>query len=333
MSITILRPGLLTSIQDTGRYGFQKYGVIASGAMDTYSLRMANLLVGNEENEATLEITLMGPIISVDQDMLIAVTGADFSPTVDGIPLPEWRPVLIKKGSVIKFGAPKSGCRSYLAVAGGVAVKKIMNSKSTYLRAGIGGFQGRALQKEDRLETGEWSERSLMLFRKLKDMSFHYPFSTTEWFIDTKLFFLHSSKSHIRVLPGRQYNQLTEKGKEQFFSESFQVTPQSDRMGFRLIGPKIELREKREMLSEAVSFGTIQLPPNGNPIILLADRQTTGGYPKIAQVISADLSYLAQRKPGEKIQFQLVTLEEAEKLYLEKERTWKKLKTAILLKE
>lgn len=333
MSITILRPGLLTSIQDTGRYGFQKYGVIASGAMDVYSLRMANLLVGNKETEAALEITLMGPMISVNEDMLIAITGADLSPTVDGIPLPIWRPVWIKKGSVIKFGVPKSGCRSYFAVAGGFVVEKIMHSKSTYLRGEIGGFKGRALQKDDTIGIGKYSERSMRLLSKLKDTAPTTPFSTTDWFVDSKPFFSETSEAFIRVLSGRQYDQLTKQGKNQLFAEFFQITPQSDRMGFRLSGPKMELQEKRDMLSEAVSFGTVQLPPNGNPIILLADCQTTGGYPKIAQVASVDLAYLAQRKPGEKIRFQLITLEEAQRLHLAKERLWKQLKHAILLKQ
>ncbi|GKU84751.1 biotin-dependent carboxyltransferase family protein [Niallia sp. NCCP-28] len=333
MSITILHPGLLTSIQDTGRYGFQKYGVIASGAMDVYSLRMANVLIGNKETEAALEITLMGPMISVDEDMLIAITGADLSPSVDGIPLPIWRPVWIKKGSVIKFGAPKSGCRSYFAVAGGFAVETIMDSKSTYLRGEIGGFKGRSLQKGDTIGRGKCSERSMMLVSKLKDATSTNHFSTTDWFVDSNPFFSGADEAFIRVLPGRQYDRLTKQGKHQLFAEFFRITPQSDRMGFRLSGPTMELQEKEDMLSEAVSFGTIQLPPNGNPIILLADRQTTGGYPKIAQVASVDLAYLAQRKPGEKVRFQLITLEEAQQMQLEKEKHWKQLKHAILMKQ
>jgi len=333
MSITVLRPGLLTSIQDTGRYGFQKYGVIANGAMDVYSLKMANVLVGNKEAEAALEITLMGPMISANKDMLIAITGADLSPTVDGLPLPAWRPVLIKKGSIIKFGVPKFGCRAYLAVAGGFALEKLMHSKSTYLRGEIGGFKGRALQKEDILEIGEYSQHSMQLFSKLQNRDSAGSFVATDWFIDPQLFFPSSNETLIRVLPGRQYHYLTEKGKKELSEEVFQITPQSDRMGFRLSGPAMELQEKGDMLSEAVAFGTVQLPPNGNPIILLADRQTTGGYPKIAQVASVDLAYLAQRKPGETIRFRLITLDEAEQLYLAKERLWKQLKHAVLLKQ
>ncbi|UGB33458.1 biotin-dependent carboxyltransferase family protein [Metabacillus sp. B2-18] len=325
--MTTLRSGLLTTIQDLGRYGYQKYGVIVSGAMDTYSLRIANLLVGNSEGEAALEITLMGPTLLFEKDMLIAITGGDLSPTIEGVSVPLWRPVFVKKGSKLQFGAQKSGCRAYLAVAGGFAVKRMMKSKSTYLRAEIGGYQGRAIQEGDMLETNSISEGV-----KLKNMQSTSSFLTANWSVRWNEFLPFAKNPNIRVLPGAQFEHFTQQSKQQFFTQSFRVSPQSDRMGYRLSGPAIELEKKMEMLSEAVAHGTIQIPPDGNPIILLADRQTTGGYPKIGQVATVDLPVVAQVMPGQSISFTEITLEEAERLYLEREKSLKQLAVSITYK-
>ncbi|WP_042347822.1 biotin-dependent carboxyltransferase family protein [Bacillus massiliigorillae] len=315
--ITVLKPGLLTTIQDLGRFGFQKYGVIASGAMDPLSHRIANMLVGNKEDEAVMEITLVGPTLQFEQDVVIALCGADFSPLLDGKLISMWKPVIVKRGNILTIGSAKRGCRAYLSVSGGFAISEIMNSKSTYLRGKIGGFKGRALRKNDQIQ--------------LTHLPLHINIRNN-WRPTTKLVPNLNSNKIIRVIQGRQYHLFSEDSLNVFFSEDFEISISSDRMGYRLKGPHLTLKNKKEMISEAVSFGTIQVPAEGNPIILLADRQTTGGYPKIAQVVSVDLPHLAQAKPGDKLRFLQVSHEEAQKLYLRREIKMNILKKAINFK-
>ena len=322
MSMRVIKPGLLTSIQDLGRKGYQQHGVIVSGAMDPYSLRISNMLVGNKEGEGALEITLMGPTLKIEKDCLIAITGGNLTPTVNGQVIPMWRPIFVKKDAILAFGGCKSGCRAYLSVSGGFTISPVMNSKSTYLRGGLGGYKGRALQADDVIEM---NAESLNLEKHGFDV-----FSTVKWFVNEKDF-MPESKPVIRFTKGRQYGFFTDSSKVDFEKELFKVSNQSDRMGYRVSGPSLVLKEKRDLLSEAVTNGSIQVPPDGNPIILLADSQTTGGYPKIAQVITADIAAIAQVKPGESIQFSRVSLREAEQLYLQKEQTLKELKTSISL--
>lgn len=333
MSITVIHPGLLTTVQDLGRYGYQKYGIIVSGAMDTYSLRLANLLVGNKEGEAGLEITLMGPSLEIEEGTLLAITGGDLSPTINGEPIPMWRPVYLHKKSVLKFGACKSGCRAYLAVAGGYNIPEVMESKSTYLRAGIGGFQGRVLQKGDVLQIKSLMKESLRIVKSLAEKDLLNSFSSTHWYLKKEYIIKDFENIRIRVIRDRQFYQFNVDSKEQFLNSLFKITPQSDRMGYRLSGPNLKLEKPLEMISEAVSLGTIQVPPDGNPIILLADRQTIGGYPKIAQVASVDISKVVQTKPGDKIYFEEISLEEAETLYIEREKYIQNLRIAINLRK
>ncbi|TDL91854.1 biotin-dependent carboxyltransferase family protein [Vibrio vulnificus] len=321
MSLRVIKPGLLTSIQDLGRKGFQQHGVIVSGAMDAHSLRIANMLVGNEQGEAALEITLMGPTIKVEKNCLISITGGNLSPTIDNKVVPMWRPILVKSGTMLRFKGCKSGCRAYLAVAGGFAIPEVMESKSTYLRAGIGGYMGRALKADDVLEFNEPS-------KNLDDRE--GAFSFPKWFVNEKEF-LPGGKPLIRFIDGSQYEYFTDYSKDSFVAGAFKVSNQSDRMGYRLSGPTLKLKDNVELLSEAVTNGSVQVPPDGNPIILLADSQTTGGYPKIAQVITADLPIIAQVKPGESIQFSRVNLNEAERLFLQKERQLKELQVSVSL--
>ncbi|BCJ86234.1 5-oxoprolinase subunit C family protein [Effusibacillus dendaii] len=314
MSIQVIRPGLLTTVQDLGRLGQQKHGVIVSGAMDPFALRIANLLVGNDEREAALEITLMGPTIRFQKDCVIAICGGNLSPKIDGQPIPDWRPVWVKQGSLLQFGSPQTGCRAYLAVAGGFDVPVVMGSRSTYLRAGIGGFYGRALREGDVLpigcrsmwEAAEWREREGRFF--------------AGWFVDTRIRPKYGKNPTVRVMRGGEFDWFAKDIQQQFFAASFQVTPQSDRMGYRLSGPQLALSEPKELISEAVAAGTVQVPAEGNPIILLADRQTTGGYPKIAQVATVDLPILAQVTPGERIRFEEISLSQAQELYRLRER-------------
>lgn len=321
MSINVLHGGLLTTIQDLGRVGFQKYGVVTSGAMDFYALRIANLLVGNEEGEAGIEVTLVGPVLKIEEDVLIAITGGDLSPTINGEPVPLWKPIVVKRGSIIKFGPCKTGCRSYIAVGGGFDLPEVMGSRSTYLRAQIGGLWGRALEKRDSLALRAPSKFSLKIQRYVEENG--------EQLWSAKIDF---KTNQIQVIIGSHYRLFTDETRQDFFQKMFTITPQSDRMGYRLSGPCLKLSHSFEMVSEAVSLGTIQVPADGNPIILLADRQTTGGYPRIGHVIKTDVPLLAQMKPGEQIQFQEVTHMEAEHIYRNKERDMNLLRMGLLSK-
>lgn len=324
MTVKVLHPGLLTTIQDLGRYGSQKYGVIVSGAMDSYSLRVANLLVGNDEGEGALEITLFGTTLYFEKDSLISITGGDLLTTIDGKNAPMWRPILIRKGSILKFKSAIKGSRAYLAFAGGISTPKVMESKSTYLRAGIGGFQGRALQKEDTFECGNLNELNHLLVQQLENLNGHFT-----WAVNYSALINLKPSQTIRVLKGTEFNRFDNNSQQTLFNEPYTITTQADRMGYRLEGPTLSLAEPFELLSESVTYGTIQVPPNGQPIILMADRQTTGGYPKIGQVISADLPSLAQLQPTSTIQFKEVTHEEAIMELLKKEKIIDEIKMAI----
>ncbi|WP_043929776.1 biotin-dependent carboxyltransferase family protein [Bacillus sp. EB01] len=330
--ITVVKPGLLTSVQDLGRYGFQKYGVIASGVMDQIAHRIANILVGNEDNEPTLEITLLGPILRFEKDCLISICGGDLSPSINGLPVRTWRTIFVKGGSELRFGPAVTGTRVYLAVAGGITVPEVMNSKSTYLRAGIGGYQGRALQQGDVIRLTTPGDLSTAMMEYLEGQTGNKPFAEMDWSISSTLIPIHRKDMPIRVIKGKQFHLFDEESKRKIFSDRFEVSPQSDRMGYRLKGPQLRLEIPEELISEAVSFGSIQVPAEGNPIVLLADRQTTGGYPKIGQIATVDLPLIAQAKPGDYISFKHVTHKEAQLLFLEREENLKQLKNGILLK-
>ena len=303
MGIHILEPGALTTVQDGGRTGYQAFGVPVSGVTDPRSAACANLLLGNEEGEAVLEMTLLGPKILFGLPNVIAIAGGDFFPTLDGKPVPRYQAVAVRAGQVLHFAMAASGCRAYLAFAGGLRVPLVMGSRSTYLRGGIGGWYGRALQKHDEI-----------LFRHplpvLPDMEQRR--LTPEHFL---------KESTVRVVLGPQADRFTKRGIQTFLSECYTVAPDSDRMGCRLRGPVIEAVGDSNILSDGISFGAIQVPANGQLIVLLSDRQTTGGYPKIANVITADLPLIAQKKAGDAVRFQAVSVEEAQECY-RKEREW-----------
>ncbi|SFI79546.1 5-oxoprolinase subunit C family protein [Thermoflavimicrobium dichotomicum] len=328
MGIHVIQPGLLTTIQDGGRFGFQKFGVVVGGAMDSFAYRIANLLVGNRETEAALEITLMGPTLAFQEDVVIAICGGDLSPSINHQPIPNWRPIYVKKGSILRFGPCVSGCRAYLAVAGGIDVTPVLGSYSTYLRGQFGGFHGRALKRDDVLPL-----KSQPICNRVKRFSIKkdQPFVLADFFVSPDILPRYQKDPVIRFLPGKEYDLFTPEAHEIFERSFFQVTPQSDRMGYRLEGPVLSLKQSVEMISEAVTFGTVQVPADGKPIVLMADRQTTGGYPKLAQVITVDLPVLAQVKPGEKITFSQVTISEAERLYLEQESNIRLLQARIQL--
>jgi antagonist of KipI len=328
--ITILKPGLLSTIQDLGRYGFQKYGVITSGAMDQLALRIANLLVGNSENQAVMEITLIGPTVQFEKDSLIAICGGNFSPNINGESIHLYRPVFVTKGSQLTFGKCQNGCRAYLAIAGGLDVPLVMGSKSTYLRANIGGFLGRKLKKGDKLSLLEPNPTAEKLIKKISKKTLTKQFFELNWFPGLRFYSKYASP--IRVMTGREFHLFSKESQKQFFLQTFTVTGNSDRMGYRLEGSPLTLEKRHEIISEAVSFGTIQVPADGMPIVLMADRQTTGGYPKIAQIATVDLPAVAQAKPGDPLSFQKISHEEAQHLYLKKEQEFNQLRKAIELK-
>lgn len=323
MYIRVKAAGMLTTVQDLGRIGLQKYGVLTSGAMDAAALRIANLLAGNEESAAALEITLLGPQLVFEKGTVIALAGGDLSPSIDGMAIPLWRPVYVPAGSTLKFGRALSGCRTYLAISGGIFVPEAMGSRSTYLRAGIGGVHGRALEAGDVLETGKpvvWS-------KTCSDKTIVMP-----WGASHAIRPAYKENPVIRVVRGPEFDKFSEESKQRLWKEPFRVTTQSDRMGYRLADVPLVVAEPVEMISSAVSTGTIQVPPEGNPIVLLADRQTVGGYPRIAHVISVDLPLIAQVRPGERIQFTEVTQEEAQELYVKREQEIAQFRQGLFLR-
>ena len=309
MKIIVKKGGPLTTLQDTGRYGFQKYGVLVSGAMDLFSLKLGNILVGNKESEGALEMTMSGPFLKLPAGLVFALTGADLGAKLGSKPVPLNRAVYVKEDSALSFGFAAKGVRGYLTVAGGFAVPEVMNSKSTYLRAKIGGVGGAPLADGTELETGDLTAEQEKLAAALAGLG-GKPFSTLGWSVGTESLF---AGEPIRVTQGLQADWFSNATLHAFFRSGYTITAQSDRMGYRLSGTPLPYKDSSlEMISEPVTFGSIQVPADGNPIILMADRQTTGGYAKIGQVIQADLSRLAQMKPGQTIYFQPVTLTQAE---------------------
>lgn len=298
MSLTVLAPGLITTVQDLGRYGYQQYGVPVSGAADPRSARLANLLVGNDENEAVLECTVLGPRLRFDGPAVIALTGGDLGARLDGRPLQRYRALAVKAGQELSFSGLRSGCRAYLAFAGGPDVPSVMGSRSTCMKAGLGGFKGRKLEKGDVLAFREEKETLPGMESRVLG----------EDFSPQKQYELH-------VVPGPQDDLFTEEGLRTFLGESYTVTAQSDRMGCRLEGPVIAHRGSADIISDGISFGAVQVPGDGKPIIMLADRQTTGGYTKIATVITADFRFLGQLKGGDTVRFKAVGIEQAQLLY------------------
>jgi antagonist of KipI len=286
--------------------------------MDEYSHRLANLLVGNAELEATLEMTLAGPRLEFTQDTLVGICGGDFAPTLEGKSVPAARPVLLRKGCVLDFGTRRLGCRAYLAVAGGFEVPLVMGSKSTYLRGGFGGFEGRALRRGDLIPTGEADAGAYPSLRRQLEAG--APFAYPRWSVDANSAFLAHGHHRIHFTPGRHWELFTADSQEQFAGVQYRIAPDSDRMGYRLEGPVLALRQPTEILPEAVTFGSIQVPPDGRPIVLMANRQTTGGYPRIGEVSAVDLPMLAQLPPGDTLRFEPIAPEDSQRLYLQRDR-------------
>ena len=319
MSITVLKPGMLSTLQDGGRYGFQHLGVPVSGAMDFFSHRIANILADNKSDEATLEMTLRGPRLRFERDALIALCGADLSPTIDGIRAPEGKAVRVRAGTVLDFGDSVAGCRAYLAIHGGFDVPVVMGSRSTYDSAHMGGLDGRALRRGDVLPAGNAKSTAYPGLTRALAAS-KRSFAAPKWAVNQHIEKLGRSLQIVRVLAGRHWDVFPAAARDALIGHEFRVAPESNRMGCRLEGPGVVAGGPGEILSEAVTFGTIQIPPSGMPIVLMADRQTVGGYPKIAEVATVDLHLMAQLRPGDRLRFELVSLTQAQALWLRREQ-------------
>ena len=309
MGVRFAGGGFLTTVQDMGRTGFQKFGIPVCVVMDPRSASLANLLVGNEETEAVLEVTLMGPMMEFTEDNIIAVTGGDLGPKLNGKPLPMYQAVLVHEGDSVSFAGVNGGSRAYIAFAGGLDIPAVMGSKSTDLKSKVGGVKGRKIGGGDEIDfLAPKTALPGMRRRKLPKEDFS------------------ARGQEIRVVMGPQDDCFTERGIETFLSETYTLTSESDRMGCRLEGAVIEHKNGGDIITDGISFGAVQVPSHGRPIIMMADHQTTGGYAKIAGVISVDLPKVAQSRPGSTVSFKKVSIEEAQKLYVAQLEEFKRLK-------
>jgi len=303
--INVLEPGIETTVQDRGREGFYEIGMPPSGAMDRYSYVIGNLLVGNDENAASLEITYMGPKLAFNEDAIIAVTGGEIPPKINEKPVPMWTTLKITKGDILSFDFVKSGARVYLAVAGGIDVPVLQQSRSTYTLCQIGGFEGRALKENDHLKIGDMHTVNVKVGTAIPE----------------KLIPIFAKKHDIRVIIGLCSYRLTEESKQRFLDLEWKVTPEANRVGYRFKGERLDFVEREQPFGAGSNpsnvtdlgypIGSIQVPDGVEPIALLNDAVTGGGYATIATIISTDLSHMAQIKTNETVQFKAVTLEEA----------------------
>lgn len=295
MNLQIIRSGPMTTVQDEGRFGYMEYGIGESGVMDRDAYRRANELVGNTAGEAVLEATLMGPVIRFDGDALIAFMGADMQADIDGTAIYRGQAYQVAAGHTVQFGFSQNGVRTYIAVAGGIDVPVIMGSRSTNMKCKIGGFWGRKLEDNDVLQVFERSysnkEKSRLLKKKI----------TPE---------VYGAQIEVRAIPGPQDDYFTAEGIKTFFETGYRVSQDSDRMGIRLDGAEVEGKGSMDIVSDGITFGSVQVTSAGLPIVLMADHQTTGGYAKIATVVSEDLHYLAQARPGDEVRFKEVTIKD-----------------------
>ncbi len=309
---TVLNPGVMTTVQDSGRIGYQQFGVSVSGVMDPRAMRFANILVGNPENEAVLECTMLGPQLQFDETNIIAITGGNLGPTLDGQPLQTYRAYRVNAGQVLRFAGLRTGCRCCIAFAGGLDIPEVMGSRSTYMKAKIGGFKGRKLEKNDSIGFRDPKADIMNLDKR----------AVTPEFVPRDIYTLH-------VIMGPQDDMFTEAGIKTFLSETYTVTPEFDRMGCRLDGPIIEHKNGGDIISDGIAFGAVQVPSAGKPIIMLADRQTTGGYTKIGTIMTADFRILAQLKAGNKIRFEKISIAAAQEALIAERGALKVFKWAF----
>jgi antagonist of KipI len=300
--IQVLEPGLFTTVQDLGREGFGPIGVSPSGAADAISLRIGNRLVGNPERAAGMEMTLLGGTFAFPDGAVLALTGSDFGAALDGAPVEIWSSFEVRPGQTLRLGPTRSGARCYLSVCGGIEVKLFLGSASTHILSGLGGHEGRSLRKGDVLSVG--AARGSTPVGRLATRAMQ------EW----------KPAKTLRVTPGPQSEWFSEAAQRLFYASTYQVAEESNRMGIRLEGAAVPSPARGEMISEGVSLGAVQVPEGGKPIILFVEQQTTGGYPKIANVISADFHSLGQLRPRDEIRFERVDFATARALLTKQEK-------------
>ena len=310
--IEVIEGGIFTTVQDLGRYGYQQYGVPVSGALDPFALRVANLLVDNQEGAAGLEVTLVGARLRFLADIIVAVTGGDTGPHLDHRPVPMWQAIAVPKGSVLSFDQVRDGIRAYLAVAGGIDIPPVLGSRSTYTRSRLGGVEGRTLVLGDVLPIPQKVPVASTEGRRLPPEHTH----------------TYEHGHALRVVLGPQQDAFTAEGILTFLSSTYTVTPQFDRMGTRLQGPHIQHKGGADIVSDGIPLGAVQVTGDGMPIVLLADRGTTGGYTKIATVITVDIPRIAQASPGDTVAFRSVSVEEAHQALRDQEEVLRRLRVA-----
>ena len=302
-------PGFFTTVQDSGRFGFQRFGVPVSGAMDEHAFAAANLLAGNKPTDACLEVTMRGPDLLFLNDAQIAIAGAVFSAAINGQEVPCWETLRVHRGDLLAFGPSQAGCRAYLAVRGGIDVPIVLGSRSTYVRGSFGGFLGRRLKTGDVLESPQ-----------------HVAQLTSGFSMPPELIPEYERDLTVEVVLGPQTEYFTEQGLTTFLSCVYEVTAEADRMGYRLEGAEVEWRDMGDMISDATIVGAVQVPRDGKPVILMRDTQTTGGYPKIATVTTPDVSRLGQARPEDRISFLKVSPSRAHEKLVEHRKTLRLLK-------
>ena len=319
MSLEITRAGILDTIQDGGRYGYQHLGINPGGAMDHFSAQLSNALIGKDLNAPVIELHFPACSFLIKKGTIICLAGADFSAFINEESIPIHQPVFVKEGSLLGFKNKNWGARCYLSILHEMQMEKWLGSYSTNIKAGSGGWHGKQLKTGDEIE---FKQTDI-----LNQQSIHH--LLLPWRVDgIKKNFTHN----LNVIVGNEWNWLTEASQYSFQHYDFQISITADRMGYRLIGKKLKIKEDKSLLSSAVNFGTIQLLPDGQLIILMADHQTTGGYPRVAHVISAELPLLAQTNPNEKINFQLTDLETAQEKLLQQQKYLLEISDACKLK-
>jgi antagonist of KipI len=318
MSLKITKAGLLDTVQDIGRYGYQHLGINPGGAMDRFSASLANALLGKDLAAPVIELHFPASTFLFTQPSIICLTGADFTPTINGTLVPLNRPLFVNEETALSFTRPINGARCYLSLLNELLLQKWLGSYSTNLKASAGGYKGRQLQKGDELNFASL-EKSFITSDAFTPLPWHFNEAP-------------SASNDIGFIPGHEWNWLDTKSQTAFLNDRFAITPAADRMGYRLQGNTLTQNGNEQLVSPAVSFGTVQLLPSGQLIVLMADHQTTGGYPRVAHIISAHLSTLAQKKPGEEIKFEMTGVGLAEEKYAAQQEHLKRLQNTCNLK-
>ena len=320
MTASVQRAGFLTSVQDLGRTGFRQFGVSTSGALDSFALRVANLLVGNDEGATGLEITLGGLQLRFEDERIVAWCGGEFDVQIGSRALPAGHVAHLQKGDELKFGRAQIGCRCWLAISGGIDVPVILGSRSTDLRANFGGIEGRKLRDGDQLSLGEFRRSETAATGGISSWTAPHDWASPA-----------NRHPNLRFVRGVDWSRFDDVTIQRFTTQEFSISPDSDRMGVRLDGPDLKREDETDLISEAVAPGTIQVPPSGKSILLLGDCQTIGGYPKIAHVITVDLGIAAQLRAGDGVRFLEVSLQDAHRLLMERERDLDRFRIGLSL--